>query len=407
MTAEAKPDNEARLDEIVERIQPSIIQLRRYLHMHPELGWQEFGTQRHLKGWLSERGMRPVECANTGLYVDIGEDRPGAPILYRGDIDALPIFDEKSNDGVPYASQNDGVCHACGHDAHASMAAGIAAAFHEMRDTLPSPVRVVFQPAEEVAPSGAEAMVMEGVARGVRAGFAVHVDPMRDVGTVGVKTGPLTSATDNFSVDVIGQEGHSARPYLARDAVLAAADIIRALYMVVPQRVDPLDTAVLNVGIIRGGEAKNVISGKVHMAGVVRCLNPDIRQRLHMEMREVAQAAARVHGCSVELIVNLGSPSVMNDSALCEVVRSAAADVLGDTNVQSIERASTGAEDFGTFGIQAPIFMARLGCRVPGEEPHHLHTSRFDIDERALSIGMRVMGRSILRVAESDIGTSM
>ena len=394
-------DLESRLDHAIASAHDDIVALRRHLHANPELGWQETRTQAHLREWLEARGMTARSCANTGLVVDIGDPDSAPPVLYRGDIDALPIVDDKREAGVPYASTNHGVCHACGHDAHSSIAAGIALVMYQLRESLPGPVRVIFQPAEEVAPSGAEAMVMEGVARGIRAALAVHVDPTRDVGTVGVKVGPLTSATDTFSIDVLGREGHSARPYLARDAVLASADIIHALYTLVPQRVDPLEPAVLNVGIIQGGNAKNVISGRVHMEGVVRCLNPDVRAMLHEEMREVAAAAARVHGCSVEMIINTGSPPVMNDAVLKDVVAGAARDVLGDPNVTRVDRPSTGAEDFGTFGLHGPIFMARLGCHTPGSETHHLHTPLFDIDERALDIGMRVMGRAILRTFDA------
>ncbi len=367
--------------------------MRRHLHAHPELSWHEHQTQTFLRTFLQEHGVQTRDCAGTGLVADFGQGPRLA--LYRGDIDALPIAEIKANPPA-YVSQNEGVSHACGHDVHATIAATIAVALHRMSDRLPGRVRVILQPAEEVLPSGAERMIAEGVAEGVDAAFAVHMDPARLVGTVGLRSGPLTSATDSFSIIVRGQSGHSARPYLSRDAILASADIIRALYGVISQVVDPMLPAVLNVGTIHGGQARNVIAGEVHLEGVVRSLHPEVREALHTEMRRVIEHSAAALGCTAEFTLQIGAGPVQNDPDLMTYVQSAAEQVLGAENVHPIEHPSAGAEDFGMFADHTKQFMLRVGSRREGAATHHLHTPEFDPDERALSIAPRIMGRAVL-----------
>ncbi len=385
---------EQKLDALIEKHEASALKLRRHLHAHPELGWHEFETQKHLRTWLNDLGMETRDAASTGLITEVGQGDYG--VIYRGDIDALPIFEQKPA-GIDYISQNPGVCHACGHDVHASVAALLAAVFNELGPELDGRVRFIFQPAEEVVPSGAEAMIVDGAAVGINAALALHVDPTRKVGDVGVRTGALTSATDTFAIKISGKAGHSARPFLAKDAILASADVIRALYTLIGQRVNPMYPAVLNVGTIQGGEAKNVIAGEVELSGVVRTLQKEVRELLQREMREVATAAAKVHGCSVQMVLATGAPPVTNDVKLYNIVKGAAADLLGRDHIDEIDFPSTGAEDFGMFGIHMPQYMLRLGVRAPGNKVHHLHTPEFDVDERALAIGARVMGRVILR----------
>lgn len=389
---------EDHLDSLIAEFVPEAIRVRRHLHANPELGWEEYETQKYLRAFLVRHGLETRDCATTGLLADVGEGEYG--VIYRGDIDALPILEEK-DPGIDYVSTNPGVCHACGHDVHASVAALLAIVFKRMEGHLPGRVRFAFQPAEEVVPSGAEAMIVDGAAEGMNAALAIHVDPARDLGTVGVRVGALTSATDTFAITVTGQSGHSARPYLARDAILAAADLVYSLYTLIGQRVNPMYPAVLNVGTIEGGEAKNVIAGRVHLEGVMRTLHADVRELLHGEMRDVAEAVARVHGCSVELQLANGAPPVTNDEVLDGIVGRAAEDVLGPGTVAEIEHPSTGAEDFGMFGIRMPQYMLRVGVRAPGAPTHHLHTPRFDVDERAIGLAARVMGRAVLRTIDA------
>lgn len=386
-----------RFDALCEQVVPAAIEVRRHMHRNPELGWQEHETQAFLSGWLEERGLDCHPVAGTGLWMQVG---PGdRPIVYRADIDALPITDAKLRGTSVCVSEVPGVCHACGHDVHSAIAAGLASVFASMADDLPGAVRVVFQPAEEVHPSGARRLIEDGGITGARASFALHCDPEKDSGTVGLKVGPLTATADAFEIDVIGEQGHSARPHLARDAVLGACSVVQALYHVVPQSVNPLEPAVLNIGVIRGGTVENVITDKVRLDGVLRTLYVDTREHLQRELRRVAEAAAAVHGCSADVRFRLGSPPIVNDKRLDAFLERAVVDVLGPSGVRRISLPSTGAEDFGEFSAVAPTYMMRLGVRRPGHPVHHLHTPHFDVDERSIGIAMRVMGRAIMEAA--------
>jgi len=400
----ATADILTKIDALLEGVQSTALRVRRHLHTHPEVSWQEHETHDFLEKLLKEHGLKPRTVAKTGLVVDIGKSK-GDRVLYRGDMDALPIQDAKQPGYAKVVSKNPGVSHACGHDMHTAVATGLALALKQVEDQLPGRVRVIFQPAEEVLPSGAEAMIQEGILDGVKAAFALHVDPTRDVGTVGVRVGPFTSTSDAFDLKVIGEKGHSARPHLARDAMIASAGVIQALYTLIGQRVNPLEPAVLNIGKITGGDVKNVLAGEVTLEGVLRTLYADTRDRLHREMRKVAEAAASVHGCSVDLAFQLGAPPIFNPERLHTHVRGAALDVLGPSGVQDISQPSTGAEDFGHISAAVPSYMMRLGVRTPGHPTTHLHTPSFTLDERALGVGMRVMGRALMTaMVDPDAG---
>jgi amidohydrolase len=386
---------EKRLDQILKDLEADTLQVRRHLHQYPEVGWEETKTKTFLMDWLREQGLSPQESAGTGVYVDIGSGKHR--LLYRADIDALPIQDVKDPKLSRVVSQHPGVMHACGHDLHTAVAAGLARAFYELRDELHTPIRVIFQPAEEVTPSGAAAMIAEGIADETQAAFALHADPTREIGTVGLKTGVLTATSDGFSVEVTGRAGHSARPHLAKDAVLAASEVIRTFYSLIPQNVNPLETAVLSVGMVHGGTAENIIAGHVKLVGTVRTLNPVVRTTMHQRMQEAARHAAAIHNCEATTTFRLGSQSIENHPDLHEWVLSAARDVVGLDRCEMIDTPSTGAEDFGRFSAVTRTYMMRLGVRTPGADVHHLHTPRFDLDERAISVGMRIMGRVMLR----------
>ena len=384
-----------RLDDLVAEVAPAAIGVRRHLHRHPETGWHEQRTQRFLSEWLEAAGLSARPVAKTGLVVDVGPTGV-APVLYRADIDALPIQDMKQRGGGAVVSEVPGVCHACGHDLHAAVAAGLARVFQALAPELPGPVRFVFQPAEEVFPCGAAAVLAEGVAKGARAALALHADPMRDTGQVGVRLGALTATSDKIVIEVIGESGHGARPHLAHDAILGAAEVVHALYAMISRVVDPVEPAVLSLGTIAGGDADNIIAGRVRLTGTVRTLYSDTRERLHREVRRTAEAAAMVHGCSADVSFVMGSPATHNDQRLHDVLKVAAVDVLGPSGVVEITVPSTGAEDFGEFSAVLPTYMLRLGTRTPGHPTLHLHTPTFDVDERAIGLAMRVMGRAIL-----------
>jgi amidohydrolase len=389
-------DLSGAIDEIVDSIVPELIALRRDLHAHPELSWHEEGTQRRLAAWLAQRGISTQPVAGTGLLADAGSGERG--VVYRGDIDALPIVDTKADAGVPWASTNPGVCHACGHDVHSTIAAGVAVVASRLSNSLGGRLRTVFQPAEEVVPAGGLAIVESGALDGFDAALAVHVDPTRDAGTIATREGTFTAATDSFVIVVHGKSGHAARPWLGHDAIVAAAEIVRALHVLVPQRIDPLRSAVINVGVLAAGEARNVIADRARIEGGIRCFERNIRETLRAALAETAATAAKLHGCHVEVTLEDGAPPVNNDPRLHQLVRRAAIDALGAGHVGHLDDPSTGAEDFGFYGDKLPICMVRLGARVPGAPVRHLHTPGFDVDERCIDAGVRTMARACVSV---------
>jgi len=382
------------IDELATGAAARAIELRRAMHRHPELAWSEHETQAAIEARLVELGLSPVKVAGTGLYADVGEGE--RPVVYRADMDALPITDMKDPATVPCVSEVSGVSHACGHDVHCAVAVGLAEVLVRLGGELPGRVRLVFQPAEEVLPSGGAAVVADGVADGARACLALHADPVRVAGHVGVRAGPMTAAGDLFRIDVVGRGGHSSRPYLARDPVLAAARVVEALWSLAPQRVDPLEPAVITVGSIQGGSAPNVIAGRVVLTGTVRTFDETTRRSLQAAVREVSAAAAATQGCTTEIEIQDGAPSLVNDEALHELVRAAATDALGEAAVEPIARPSTGGEDFSHFAAKAPTYMLRLGVGKRNTEPAHLHTAFLDVDEGAVEVGIRVMARAVL-----------
>lgn len=393
----------ARLDETLHALNDDLIAFRRDLHQHPELSWHEERTADKIQEKLKAWGISSERAIGTAVVVDIPGNATLPRVIYRGDIDALPIVDTKDPARAPWASQNAGLCHACGHDVHTTIALAVARALYEAREELGAPVRVIFQPAEEVLPSGAAALADAGVLDGASVGLALHVDPSRDVGTVAWRNGPITSATDTFEIQVQGRAGHSARPHLAHDAIGAAAQITLAIHALGRQFVNPLHTAVLSVGELKAGSAPNIIAGGATLRGTVRAMNLQDREPLHEALRKTVSAAAALHGCQAETKLALGAPPVRNDEELSRLVCEHAADVLGQDQVHWLEYPSTGAEDFGVFSDWMRTFMLRLGCSVPGTDPLHLHEEGFDLDERAILIGARIMARSVFAASREGL----
>ncbi len=383
-----------RLDQTIKATTPLAVDVRRQLHQYPELGWKEHKTQAFLTETLEKQGLKPRVAAKTGLIVDIGTGTPS--VLYRADIDALPIG-EQPKEGISFGSKHEGVMHACGHDMHSAIGVGLALTMHELSETLPGAVRFMFQPAEEIIPSGAEQMVNEGVLEGIEYALALHVDPHRTTGNVGVRDGLLTATSDTYRIHLRGKAGHSARPHLAKDAILLAADVIRALYSLVGQRIDPLDAAVINVGLIEGGSAENIIAGNVNLTGVVRTMRRETREKMHDGIRNTVASLAKAYDCEADIEIQLGSSPIHNDPILHTILQQAARHVLGEDGVHPIEKPSTGAEDFGRISDVVPSYMMRLGVKCEDLPFAGLHTPNFFADENAIPVAMGIMSRTILQ----------
>lgn len=394
----------------VSAIAGEMSELRRQLHQNPEPSGQEFATSLLVYRKLDELGL-PVRfgAEGCGVIVDslsnattngssTGEKQNNPPrIALRADLDALRIHDAKE---VPYRSQCDGLMHACGHDAHTAILIGAATALEQLRrnDQLPWPIcwRGVFQPAEETC-QGAKAMIEIGAMENVDAIFGLHVDPSRAAGRIGLRSGALTASCDTISFRVTGRGGHAARPHESVDSIATAAQLVSNLYLFVPRMTDSQDAVVLTIGQIDGGDNPNVIPEEVYLAGTLRTLDAKVRNRTLTHIERLARGLAETSEAKIEVEVGMSAPSVHNDTTLVRVMTAAAESVVGTANIDGIPRPSMGSEDFAFYLDHAPGCMLRLGCNSPEVGNAGLHSARFDVDERCLAIGARMLAESVIR----------
>jgi amidohydrolase len=356
---------------------------RRELHSHPEVGYAEYRTTDLIVTVLSSFGLAPKRLSfGTGVICDIG---PGPDfVALRADIDALPLPDHKS---VSYASQNAGVCHACGHDVHTAILLAVAGCLAR-EDALGGSVRLIFQPAEERLPGGAEAAVAEGALDGVGEIFALHCDPKLDVGQIGMRVGPITASCNQLDIKLTGRGGHTARPQLTVDLVYALGKLVTELPGLLSRRIDPRAAVSLVWGAVAAGSAANAIPTTGTLRGTVRMLDDRLWNSLESMITELAQQIVAPTGVEIEINYDPGVPAVTNDGALVGVQTRAALAAFGPQAVSDTPQ-SMGGEDFAWYLQSVPGALARLGVRGPGAPLYDLHQSNFDIDEDALAIGVR------------------
>src|SRR5580692_1070269 len=376
------------LNAFLARYETKLIGLRRDLHAHPEPANAERRTTRLVADRLAEAGLRPVLLAGSaGLYVDIGEGEPR--VALRADLDALPMHDEKD---VPYRSAVPGMCHACGHDAHTAMlvGAGEFLAARAARGLLAGGVRLIFQPAEELA-SGAKDVIAAGALDSVVRIFALHCDPRLDVGLVGVRAGAITAACDKVKVTLTGPGGHTARPHLTADVVYALGKIVTEVPAALTRRVDPRAGLSLVWGHVNAGAAANAIPDEGVVEGTVRCLDAEVWRAAVALIEDLVQSVAVPYGVTAKVEYLSAVPPTVNELASTALIAGAAAAALGQDAVTDTPQ-SLGGEDFAWYLHLVPGAMARLGTRTPGAlTTGDLHQPTFDVDERAIGVGVRVL----------------
>ncbi|MGF0170637.1 M20 family metallopeptidase [Streptomyces sp. Marseille-Q5077] len=401
MSSESESDHpgEAALPgTLPEALRAELIEFRRDLHMHPELGNQEFRTTAAIKGRLEKAGLTPrVLDSGTGLICDIGEWDGERPMLaLRADIDGLPIPDTKSE--CSYRSTVPDRAHACGHDVHTTvvLGAGLVLADLHKRGQLPRPVRLLFQPAEEVLPGGAVDAIACGVLEGVGRFLAVHCDPKVDAGKLGLREGAITSACDRLEIALDGPGGHTARPHLTTDLVTAAARVVTDVPAVVARRADARSGLSVTWGRIESGHAPNVIPQHAELSGTVRCLDLDTWRQAPDLVVAAIDEVANLHRAKSEINYVRGVPPVVNDPDSTELLRAAMTARRGADSVEGTEQ-SLGGEDFSWYLEHVPGAMARLGVRVPGDRiGRDLHQGDFDVDESAIKVGVELFTAAAL-----------
>ncbi|MGN9759468.1 M20 family metallopeptidase [Streptomyces sp. SD31] len=400
--SEADHTGEAALPgTLPEALRAELIEFRRDLHMHPELGNQEFRTTAAIKARLEKAGLQPrVLAIGTGLICDIGdvgESDGGRPMLaLRADIDGLPIPDTKSE--CPYRSTVPDRAHACGHDVHTAvvLGAGLVLAELHKRGQLPRPVRLLFQPAEEVLPGGAADVIECGVLEGVGQILALHCDPKVDAGKIGLRQGAITSACDRLEIALDGPGGHTARPHLTTDLVTAAARVVTDVPALVARRTDARSGLAVTWGRVESGHAPNVIPQHAELSGTVRCLDLDTWRQAPDLVVAAIDEIANLHRAKSEINYVRGVPPVVNDPAATELLRAAMTARLGADSVEGTEQ-SLGGEDFSWYLEHVPGAMARLGVRTPGDRiGRDLHQGDFDVDESAITVGVELFTAAAL-----------
>ncbi|HEV2261867.1 MAG TPA: M20 family metallopeptidase [Candidatus Rubrimentiphilum sp.] len=388
-------------DDVLARV----VELRRDIHRHPELGFEEVRTQGVIEHELDGLRIEHRRCAKTGVVAVIRGAQPGHVAGLRADMDALPITERS---GEPFVSEVPGKMHACGHDAHTAMLLGAAHTLQKMRDHMHGTAVLLFQPAEEGAgePSigGAELMIAEGALDNpkVEAIAMLHVDHRLEPGQIGITPGPVNASADELFVTVTGRGGHGAYPHTAADTIPATAAMILALQNIAARETDPLKSVVVTVGTIQGGYRNNIIADEVRLTGTLRAHDPEIRNGLEARLRRILDGVAAAYGVTAKLDVNYGYPPVVNDAVLAENF----ARYMKTHSQLRVERPppTMGAEDFAYYAQRIPGVQVRLGIRSEkAGSTHSGHSALFRIDEAALGVGVQTLTAFALGVGSGEV----
>jgi amidohydrolase len=369
-----------------------VISIRRDLHRIPETAYTEKKTSAYVADYLRREGLEvQTGIATYGVVGLLNTGRPGPTLLLRADMDALPVTEDT---GLSFASTHDGVMHACGHDAHVAMVLVAATVLSRVKDELNGTIKFLFQPAEE-GPGGAQPMIDEGVLENPKVDYSIgcHVWPEIPEGTIGVRSGPFMAAMDRFDIKIIGRSGHGAMPHLCVDALEVGTQVVSALQRISSRHMNPLEPAVVTVGMFHAGTAFNIIPGDAQLTGTTRTFNLDIWNSWAERLETIVRGVCESMGADFEMKFSKGYPPTINDDSMAEVVRRCAQKVAGKDKVVEPER-SMGGEDMSYFLQRSKGCFYALG--VGRQEFTPLHNSRFDLNENVLALGVETHCRIAL-----------
>ncbi len=378
-----------------------VVALRRDFHTFPELSTKEFRTQEKIVAELTAMGLAPAKTAGTGAVADIRGARPGRTVAVRADMDALPVRDEC---GQPYQSRNPGVCHACGHDGHMAMLLGLARVLLPLRGTLSGTVRLIFQPNEEMPPGGAAALIEQGFLDGVDAIIGAHLWQPLPVGQLGLSFGRMMAQPGSFEIVIRGKGGHGSTPHTAVDPILVGSAVVQALHTIVSRSLDPLEPAVLSLGLFQAGHVYNVIPDTARLEGTIRVFDVETLAAIHRRIEQIVSGVCAAHGADYRFSTTSSCPPLVNDAAVAKMVWRAGAAVLGEAGVSEVKPV-LGGEDFSCYLQKVPGAFMFLGAGNAAKgivHPHH--NPKFDIDEDALIYGVEILARSALDLLAADSG---
>jgi len=404
-----EPDVKQRILSLSGELEAEFVSMRRELHKIPEPSFGEHETAKKISSYLKAAGISHKRGVGGTGIVGLVAGGPGPVVALRSDMDALNLEEQT---GLEFASCNKGFMHACGHDAHMAIVLGAGIVLKQLAEDLPGgrlpgKVKLIFQPAEETPPGGAIAMIREGALESPKVGAVIglHVDPDIAVGKIAINEGYISAAADDFEITITGKGGHGSSPHKAIDTVVVAAQFVTALQSIVARRVGPLESVVVSIGYIRGGERDNIIASRVEMGGTVRTRTPALRRSVPAMIRQTLKATCSQFGAQGELKYIKGYPPVYCDPAFSSLVSSASREILGRTNVTTSPGLEMGGEDFAYFAEEVPGTTMFVGVGNPaGGKIAGLHHSAFDIDEDALRVGVAAMAYSACEYLEKEKG---
>ena len=383
-----------KINSIATRLTPDLVALRKKLHQHPELAFEEHETAKAVGAFLTKLKI-PFKSGigKTGIVAVLEGAKPGRTIGIRADMDALPIHEQT---GLAFASKVTGKMHACGHDVHTVIALGVAAALSEMRGELKGRVKFIFQPAEETL-SGAKAMIADGALTDPKPDLILgyHNWPAVTAGKVGYNAGAVMAAADAFDITLKGRDGHGAHPHLAIDTLAAAAQLVAQLQTIVSREVKPTSSAVLTIGELHAGRARNIIAGTAELKGICRTLEPGLSEKIEAAVRRMLEGVKAGMRVDYTLEWKRMAPPLANDKDVMEKLLASARASLGEENVLQLPEPSMGSEDFAWFAEEVPAGHLRIGSKIDGLDTA-IHRSNYDCNELAIPVGVRVLTRAAL-----------
>jgi amidohydrolase len=373
-----------------------MVSIRRFMHQHPELSFQEYNTANYIKSYYEKLGIEVKgNIGGNGVVAKVFGNKPGKTVALRADFDALPIHDEKD---VPYKSLVPGVMHACGHDGHTATLLVLAKVLNELREELQGNYVFIHQHGEEYAPGGAITMIEDGCLDGVDVIFGTHLWASEPTGTIQYRTGPIMAAADRFEIQIQGKGGHGAQPHKTKDAIVTASQLVLNLQQIVSRKVNPIEPAVVTVGSFTAENAFNVIADKAKLIGTVRTFNDDVRQFIEEEIEKVVQGTCYLSGSTFEFLYERGYPAVVNHAKETEFLLACAEDVPEVNHIEESEM-QMGGEDFAYYLKQVPGTFFFTGAKPPGADPSYPHHHpKFDIDEKAMLLAAKTLGTAAVRV---------
>jgi len=389
-------DINARIAKIAEARTEELVALRRQLHQRPELAFEEHETAKAVGAFLGKLGVKYKNgIGKTGVVAVIEGAKPGRTVGIRADMDALPILEQT---GLPFASKVPGKMHACGHDVHTVIALGVAAALTEMRSELSGRVKLIFQPAEETL-SGAQAMIADGVLDDPKMDVVLgyHNWPAVEAGKVGYNAEVVMASADAFDITLKGREGHGAHPHMGIDALAAAAHLVSQLQTIISREVKPITPAVLTVGELHAGTARNIIAGSAVLKGIVRTMEAGLSEKIEQAMRRMLEGIKTGMRVDITLDWKRVAPALRNHKPTLERLLKSARDTLGAENVYELAEASMGSEDFAWFAERIPAAHLRIGSKIDGLDTA-IHKANYDCNDLAIPVGVRVVTRAALEL---------